>query len=225
MSQVITPRSDQINADDLIAGPRSFTIEAVAITPGTEQPVSIKLAGENRVWRPCKSMSRCLVSAWGADASRYAGRSLTLYRDPTVKWGGMEVGGIRISHMSHIARDLVLALTATKGSRKPYLVKPFAERQPERADEQRAAVDKPADPGKATAGPKLTARERIAALEAALDACTCQGDLTRLLSEPSTVAIRDWLGQHQPQIAAEIDAKVDRLAQRFAFHDEPEDAA
>lgn len=125
MSQVIIPKSDQINAEDFLAGPRTYRIENVAITPGQEQPVSIKLENEPRVWRPCKSMSRCLVAAWGPDAKVYVGRSLTLYRDPTVKWGGMEVGGIRIGAMSDIKTQMVLALTATKGSKKPFTVKPL----------------------------------------------------------------------------------------------------
>lgn len=125
MSAVIVPRSDQINAEDFLAGPKSYQIEGVAISPGTEQPVQIKLVGEPRVWKPCKSMSRVLVAAWGPDASKYAGRSVTLYRDPKVKWGGMEVGGIRISHMSHIERDMLLQLTATKGKRAPHVVKPL----------------------------------------------------------------------------------------------------
>ena len=125
MTAVIVPKSDQVNADDLIAGPRTFTIEGVAINPGTEQPVNIKLVGEPRVWRPCKSMSRVLVAAWGPDAKVYSGRSLTLYRDPKVKWGGMEVGGIRVSHLSHIEREMLLQLTATKGKRAPHIVKPL----------------------------------------------------------------------------------------------------
>lgn len=125
MSAIIVPKSDQISSDDFLAGPKTYTIEAIAINPGTEQPVSIKLEGEPRVWRPCKSMSRVLVSAWGPDASVYAGRSLTLYRDPKVKWGGMEVGGIRVSHMSHITGKLLLQLTATKGKRAPHVVEPL----------------------------------------------------------------------------------------------------
>lgn len=125
MNQVIQPKSDQVNADDFIGGPKTFTIEAVAITPGTEQPVQIKLANEPRAFRPCKSMSRVLVAAWGPDAKAYAGRSLTLYRDPKVKWGGMEVGGIRISHLSHIERDMMIQLTATKGKRAPHIVRPL----------------------------------------------------------------------------------------------------
>ena len=64
MTPIIQPKSDQINADDLISGPRTFTIDTVDIRGGTEQPVSIRLVGEDRVWRPCKSMSRVLVAAW-----------------------------------------------------------------------------------------------------------------------------------------------------------------
>lgn len=139
MSAVIVPKSDQVNADDFIPGPHSYTIEAVSISPGTEQPVSIKLSGEPRVWKPCKSMSRVLVAAWGPDAKFYAGRSLTLYRDPKVKWGGMEVGGIRISHMSHIERDMLLQLTATKGKRAPHVVKPLAAEVKQMANNDPAA--------------------------------------------------------------------------------------
>lgn len=124
MSGVIVPKSDQINADDFLSGPRTVKIKGVTINPGTEQPVTIELEG-SKPWRPCKSMSRLLVAAWGADAKEYAGRSVTLYCDPKVKWGGMEVGGIRVSHMSHIDSDLVLALTMTKGKKAPTRVKPL----------------------------------------------------------------------------------------------------
>ena len=125
MTPVIIPKSDQMSADDFLAGPKTYSIEGVEIRAGTEQPVSIHLAGEPRAWKPCKSMSRVLVAAWGPDANVYRGRSVTLYRDPTVKWGGMEIGGIRISHMSHIERDMLLQLTATKGKRAPHIVKPI----------------------------------------------------------------------------------------------------
>ena len=126
MSDVIVPKSDQINADDLIGRDMTITIRDVQIRGGQEQPVSIFFEGSEKAFRPCKSMSRVLVAAWGADAKQYLGRSLTLYRDPTVKWGGLDVGGIRISHMSHIEKPMTMALTATKGSRKPYTVKVLA---------------------------------------------------------------------------------------------------
>ncbi len=133
MTQVIIPRSDQINADSLLAGPITITITSVDIKPG-EQPVTIHYEGEDgKPWRPCKSMARCMVAAWGPDASKYTGRSLTLYCDPKVRWGGLEVGGIRISHMSHIEAPMTLALTVTRGNKKPFIVKPIerAASQPE----------------------------------------------------------------------------------------------
>ena len=145
MSQVIVPKSDQINAEDFLAGPRTYTIESVEIRAGAEQPVSIHLRGEPRVWRPCKSMSRVLVSAWGPDASVYTGRSVTLYRDPTVKWGGIAVGGIRVSHLSHIDREMLLQLTATKGKRAPHMVKPLKVEQPQQKPTPAAVDDSKAD--------------------------------------------------------------------------------
>lgn len=137
MSSAIVPKSDQINADDLIGRTMNITIREVQIKGGQEQPVSMYFDGSDKAFRPCKSMSRVLVAAWGADATKYIGRSLILYRDPTVKWGGMEVGGIRISHMSHLERAMTMALTATKGSRKPFVVKPLenSPKQPERTPE------------------------------------------------------------------------------------------
>lgn len=125
MSPVIEPNSDQYNAESFLTGPRTFCIESVSITPGQEQPVSINLVGETLVWRPCKSMSRCLVAVWGRDAKAYVGKSLTLYNDPKVRWGGMEVGGIRISHMSHITAAQTMVLAESKKSRKPFTVKPL----------------------------------------------------------------------------------------------------
>ncbi len=126
MSAAIVPKSDQLNSDDLIAGPITIKITDVTVRGGQEQPVSIHYEGDKgKPYKPCKSMSRVLVANWGADAKKYIGRSLSLYREPSVKWAGMEVGGIRISHMSDIDSAMTMALTATKGSRKPFTVKPL----------------------------------------------------------------------------------------------------
>lgn len=132
MRAVIIPKSDQINADSLIGGPLTITISNVTIRPGTEQPVSIHYDGDDgRPWKPCKSMARVLVHCWGADANAYIGKSLTLFCDRTVKWGGMAVGGIRISHMSDIAGKQTIALTETKGKKSIFTALPLvAQQQP-----------------------------------------------------------------------------------------------
>lgn len=121
----IKPKSDQLNADDLIAGPRTITITSIKLV-AEDQPVVINFHGdEGKPYKPCKSMRRVLVRAWGADGSMYAGRSLTLYLDETVKFGGSAVGGIRISEMSDIPSAISMALTATRGTKKGFTVKPM----------------------------------------------------------------------------------------------------
>lgn len=127
MASTIVPRSDQWNSDDFIAGARTITIMKVSANPSSsEQPISINFEGdEGKAYKPCKGMRRVLVAIWGRDATAYIGRSLTLYRDPTVTWGGMAVGGIRISHASHLDEPMTLALTASKQSRKPFVVRPL----------------------------------------------------------------------------------------------------
>jgi hypothetical protein len=163
MRGVITPRSDQLNCDDLIGGDRTITITRVTITPG-DQPVAVYFDGDNgKPWKPCKSMSRVLVAAWGPDASKYAGKSVTLYRDPKVKWGGMEVGGIRVSHLSHIDRDMLLALTETRGKRTPFLVKTLQD-APQPTTKTKAPEPVPAVPEKVAAGAKKL-MEAVAACE------------------------------------------------------------
>lgn len=169
MSGAIIPKSDQVNAEDFIAGPRTFRIEEVQIRSAAEQPVSIRLAGEARVWRPCKSMCRVLVHAWGPDAKAYEGRSVTLYRDPSVKWGGMQVGGIRISHMSHIERDMVMALTETKGKRAPFQVKVLRD----------APAPKPEQP---TTHPTATLTARTDRFEQALRGAQTAAELEKIWS-------------------------------------------
>lgn len=126
MRPAIVPKSDQLNADDLIGGPRTIKITKVSCAPGTEQPVSINFEGDgNKPWKPCKSMLRVLVQIAGPDGAKWVGISATLFRDPSVTWGGLAVGGIRISHISGINAPVTMALTATKKSRAAFTVQPL----------------------------------------------------------------------------------------------------
>lgn len=126
MASTIIPKSDQLNADDLIAGPRTITVTGIRGNDSAEQPVSIAFEGDGgKPYKPCKSMRRVMVYVWGPDARAYVGRSMTLYTDPAVQFGGMKVGGIRISHMSHIEAPQTMALTATRAKRAPFTVQPL----------------------------------------------------------------------------------------------------
>lgn len=131
MTATIAPKSDQLNADDLIVGPKTIKITKVSLL-AEEQPVGINYEGDNsKPYKPCKSMRRVLVRVWGSDSNAYVGRSMTLYRDDAVTFGKDQVGGIRISHMSDIAREITMALTVTRARRKPYKVRPLAAANPE----------------------------------------------------------------------------------------------
>lgn len=129
MASTIVPKSDQWNADDFRAGPQTFTITAVTIKPG-EQPVNIALDGTEKFYRPSKSMRRVLTEVWGRDAKAYVGRSLTLFRNPTIKFGPLQTGGIEISHVSHIDAPVSLTLATSRGKFKPFTVAPLVTPNP-----------------------------------------------------------------------------------------------
>lgn len=122
----IAPRSDQINADDLVGGPMTVTIREV-VKGKAEQPFDFLLEETDRAFRPGVTMRRVIVAGWGKESSQYVGRRLTLYRDPTIKFGNAVVGGIRISHMSHIAEPLKERLQTTRGKREMFTVDPLPD--------------------------------------------------------------------------------------------------
>ena len=142
LTESIAPRSDQLNADDMVAGPVTVTIQEV-VRGTAEQPVDVRLVEfPGRAYRPSKSMRRVMVMAWGSDASAYTGRRLTLYRNPDITFGKDKVGGIEISHLSHLAKPLTVALTATRGKRKSFTVQPLPDApKPAPAQDWRALAD------------------------------------------------------------------------------------
>lgn len=128
IADTIVAKSDQLNAEDLIAGPITVQIIGVKRT-SDDQPLSVEISGGHRPWKPCKTMRRLLILAWpdGAkkegekttyDPTCWIGRSVTLMRDPQVKWAGTLVGGIRVSGLSDIKQNFEVALAESKGKKK-----------------------------------------------------------------------------------------------------------
>ena len=128
ISETLAPNSDQLDAVDLMSGPRTFTITDVR-RGSAEQPVEIHLAEFPRPWRPGKSMRRVMghPKVWGTDASKWVGRRVTLYCDETVRFGGEVVGGIRISHLSHIDKPQGVPLLVTRGKSATFRVQPLPD--------------------------------------------------------------------------------------------------
>jgi hypothetical protein len=130
LTNTIIPKSDQLNADDLIACPRTIRITAVE-AGSAEQPVNIRYDGDNgRPYKPGKSMRRVLVALYGSEGAAYVGKRLTIYNDPSITFGPDATGGIRISHASDITGPLEIALTVKRGKRKPFRVEPLADEAP-----------------------------------------------------------------------------------------------
>ena len=196
MRDTIIPKSDQLNADDLIGGPLTVTITKVSRANTAEQPIAVSFDGDGgKPYFPCKSMRRVMVTVWGADAAAYVGRSMTLYRDPSVTWGGMEVGGIRISHMSNMDGPVVLALTATKKARKPYRVLPLV------VDAPKPAVD----PAVAIAAALVEAADKIETAE----------DLAAFEASESAKKRRARLAEVRPELSRDVEAAVMAARARF----------
>ena len=126
IAKSIVPKSDQLNAEDLLSG--SITVTVTDVKQGTaEQPIAIIIDGERQPYKPCKTMRKMLVFCWSDQAANWIGKRMTLYADPDVKWAGVAVGGIRISHLSGIESQVMLMLSETKGKRKPITVKPLLD--------------------------------------------------------------------------------------------------
>lgn len=186
VSATIAPKSDQLNADDLIAGPMTVKITKVADGTSKDQPIKIFFEGDDgKPYLPCKTMRRLLVIVWGTGkGADYVGREMTLFRDPKVLFGGVEVGGIRISHVSHIDKPQTVVLTASRTSRKPYVVQPLADKPAKAPKSERSLQDRVSDAETAVKACKTIAdvaqaRAKSASLRADLE----RGSETELLDK------------------------------------------
>lgn len=196
MRDTIIPKSDQLNADDLIGGPLTVQITKVVRASTAEQPIAVHFDGDaGKPYMPCKSMRRVMVTIWGPDAAAYVGRSMTLYRDAEVTWGGMAVGGIRIEKMSHMDAPVVLALTATKKARKPYRVLPLVVEAPQPA--------------------KDVAADTAAEMVAHVDGIERPEDLAAFEASESAKKRRERLAAVRPELSRDVEAAVMAARARF----------
>lgn len=120
-------RSDQINAADLVSGPRTFTIKEVIKGKATQPFDFILEESPGKAYRPNLGMRRVFIAGWGPKTGAYHGRRVTLFNEPTVIYAGVEIGGIRISHMSHLDEPLKTSLAISQKKKVPYIVQPLPD--------------------------------------------------------------------------------------------------
>lgn len=179
--------SNQLNAVDIMGVEPVIRVREVKVKQG-DQPVSIYFDGDhNRPWKPSKGMLRILAGAWGRDSSQWEAKYAQLYFEPSVKYAGKEVGGIRIRALSDIdPRGLNFSLTINRQQREPYRV-PLLEVKSEEYPAERFERALPKMAEKMQAG-EMTLQQVIAQ-------CQKTGQLTqeqlKRLEEVAPVEIND----------------------------------
>lgn len=137
------PKSDQLNYETFLTGPQTFIVSKV--TPGDrDHPVFIHMNEcPATPYKPSKGMLKCIAQpdGWGDKSSQWVGKSITLYGDPTVIYGGVEVGGIKVAALSDINGDYETLISARRGVRKPHLIKKIVIQM---YDEQKFVANLPA---------------------------------------------------------------------------------
>lgn len=127
ITDTLAPSSTQLDAIDLITGPRVFTVKSVDVKKDAEQPVSIHLEEFPRPWKPSKNQRRVLAYCWGEKSAAWAGRRMKLFRDPDVTFGKDKPGGTRIAELSHIDGPKSVPLLISQGRSALYTVHPLTE--------------------------------------------------------------------------------------------------
>lgn len=125
-------KSDQLNSCDLLGG--AIVAKIVDVKAGnSDQPVIIVIDSWPQPWKPSKTALRVLCACWGGDPSVWIGRYAVLYNEESVQWGGVAVGGIRCSHLSHIDKKKVIMVNEKRGKKGAQTVEPY---YPQDTDQQ-----------------------------------------------------------------------------------------
>lgn len=127
VTKMCAAKSDQINAIDLISGPRIAKITDVKIFTETDQPIHVVLDGDSkRPWKCSKTSVRALAALYSSDASKWIGKHIEIYCDETVLWGGQQVGGVRQSRAEGITAPKRLTLTKSRQKKETVVINPLS---------------------------------------------------------------------------------------------------
>jgi len=186
LAQALSPQSDTLGGDDLVTGPRTITITEVHVKKGHERPLIIRFEGdEGKPWKPCKTTGRTLANLWGGDFAKWAGRSVTLFRDPDVIYGGAKVGGIRVQAASHIGGPTEVGERLNGKQIKMRKIK------------QIVPVDQPT--------PKPDRALNLT--ETLIDRVRTE-DLDAFEADAKVIEQRAWLARNRPELSAQVDAAI-----------------
>lgn len=130
--EFIKIKSDRLNYEDFIMGSQDFTIAKLGRkTENGQSRLLIFFEGrEDTPFWASKGMVKCLSSpeGWGeSQFSEWIGRRMRLFGEPSIMYAGKELGGVRISHISHINQAYSTKITERRGVRIDYVISPLVE--------------------------------------------------------------------------------------------------
>jgi hypothetical protein len=135
----IKKNTDQLNYEDFLGGVTRIVTIAKVEKGRKEAQYDIAIEGDDRYWRPPATVLKLLKLAYGDEGADWVGKSARLYGDPEVKMKGVKVGGIRVSHLSHLDGPLIAPLTVTRGQTATFTIDPLPDAAPmSRRDQLRA---------------------------------------------------------------------------------------
>lgn len=123
----IKKNTDQLNYEDFLGGLRRVVTIAKVEKGRKEAQYDIAIEGDDRYWRPPATILKLLQLAYGDEGADWVGKSAMLYGDPEVKMKGVKVGGIRVSHLSHIDKPLIASLAVTRGQMGNFRIDPLPD--------------------------------------------------------------------------------------------------
>jgi hypothetical protein len=189
-------KTDQLNADDLI---QPITVKITDANNGNgEQLLALSISGGHKPYKPCHTMIKLLSFAWGNDdPNTWVGKSLRLYCDQEVINRGEVVGGIRVSHVSHIDGPKTRKLNEKRGQRKAWTVFPIDTEPPQPKPDIPPAIADVLNEWR----PKLTSEskalvamaKRIAAVRTPEQSLSIEIDLDAMEDNDARILLTDFL--------------------------------
>tara|TARA_R110000850_G_C9742296_1_gene444496 strand:+ start:65 stop:676 length:612 start_codon:yes stop_codon:yes gene_type:complete len=124
LSDTIEAQSDRINAADLMGADKVIVInEVVRYSESGTNKFYLNYVGHNgRAYKPSLGMRRIIMTLWGKDGTQYIGRSIKIFRDPTVIYAGKAAGGVVISAMTDIKAKATVVIPISKTKSVTYII-------------------------------------------------------------------------------------------------------
>lgn len=218
---VTASTADQLCGDDLLGGSRNIRIVSVSSFADDKGKLraTLRYDGDNgKPFIPAKTCARIMVALWGKHTSEWVGKTLTVYRDPEVMFGGAKIGGVRISHASDINETLKIQLATKRGKKDTFIVKPLATQQRQAPAPQPTLTPEPehdAATGEITT-PIDAAADYVATTLLKIAAVTDRADLAALQQASARASAK--LSDTRPELSSMLSNAF--LARMDAFDDQ-----